>query len=238
MDDNIDKLIEKDFSKCEMFVNTNDLEEYFAIPRKNRTRWGFWYLYPLGLPCNFLFEEEKESGGWSDFSRRIRKEFPVQGWLREYFFSFDNPIYAFFVNKNRQLNEIKYKIKYFFSPSHKIVRKAFPRDWVDIQILIEDLNLAMIEQFYKEAQESCVDWEGTDVHRKFYAELKKANNYVTVIRPRLIKKINLELAEASKKRGLSYEETYGKHNHLESLLERLDERYIVWAVKNRGFFWT
>ena len=122
------------------YVDVNSIEDYFDLPNSERTRFGFWYKKPYSLPG--LLDDE--SGGWSDFSRAIRKEFPFQGWLREWFFTMDNPLYAFCIRTKQLINSLYYKTKCFFFPYHQKTRKTIPNTWTDVATLIVYVNFAMI----------------------------------------------------------------------------------------------
>lgn len=219
-------------------VKVDSLEEYFKLLKRKRVAYGFWYLKPRTLSWDIYNPNNKMDGGWNEFSVRIRKEFPIQGFFREYLFDYDNPVYSFFMIKKRQLTDFIYSFKCFFNPSHKIVRKELTREWRDCSCLLLDVNLAIIKDFYQEAANSWVDWEADEFHSKFYVELKRANRYITVTRPKLFKKIDSGHEFASKNQGLSYEQQYGKVNYFQNLLDKFDTKIIVWAVENRRFFWT
>jgi hypothetical protein len=219
------------------YVKARSIEEYFALPKNQRQKWGFWYLKPLALPWDGLHDNESKNG-WSEFSRQIRKQYPIQGFFREWFFDYDNPVYSFIMVKKMQLNDFWYGVKCFFKPSHPIIRKALPKKWCDITSLLIDVNLAMIEQFYIEASESFIDWESDDKHINFYSELKKANKYIKETRPKLLKRIDRGYEFAQNNKDLDYNAKYSTVNYTEKFIDSFDKKYIKWAIDNKDFFWT
>lgn len=219
------------------YVKVDSIEEYFALPKEKREKWGFWYLKPYALPWERFNDEESETG-WAEFSRQIRKHYPIQGFLREWFWDWDNPVYAFFSLKKMKIKDLWYKTKCFFKPKHPIIRKALPKTWCDITSLLIDLNLAMIQQFWIETKDGFVDWESDEGYRNFYKQLKQANRYITETRPKLEKRIDSGYKFARNNKNLGYEEQYFKVNYIEKMIDNFDKKYIKWAIDNKDYFWT
>ncbi len=221
--------------KSKKNIRVETVKEYFDFPKSETTKWGFWYLRPRALPWERFSENEE---GWEAFSRQIRKEYPIQGFFREYVWSYDNPVFSFISLRRMKLKDLWDKTKCFFKPHHKKVRKALPKTWSDTTSLLINVNLAMIEDFHEEAENSHIDWQYNEGHKTFYKELKQANKYIKIIRPKLEKRIKSGYDFAAKNRDLPYEQQYFKVNYIEKLIKAFDEKYIIWAVKNKDYFWT
>jgi hypothetical protein len=73
-----------------MSIPVNSVSQYFSLPRSERTVVGIYKL-PESLPAEF--EEGEE--GWSVFSKKIKREYPIQWFFREWIFSHSNPVYHF-----------------------------------------------------------------------------------------------------------------------------------------------
>ncbi len=218
-------------------AQVHDLKEYFKLPKEQREKFGFWYLKPYALPGLFNDEEDKTIG-WAAFSREIRKQYPVQGWFREWCFDFDNPVYAFCSIKQARLKDNWYTFKCFFNPKHKMIRKAIPRTWRDISTLIVDVNFAMIHDFFhNEATNGYVDWQSQDLHKKFYIWLVAAVKYIDIDRKNLIKQREAAYPE-NVDHKMSYEELYKDVIRLEAELEAADEKILKEMIEFRKYFWT
>jgi hypothetical protein len=219
------------------YVRVHDVDEYFALPKSKREKWGI-YLKPLGLPCDFLDEDVK---GWNHFDKEIRKQYPVQGWFREWLFSVDNPVYWFFVPIKRNLSDVKYAIKHFIKPAHPRFHKAYPRHkWNDISYAIVSVNFAMIQDFYhEEISLDIVNWDSTPEHKKFREWLDKAIHWIEKAKPQAEKDVDVEYKKIDHKdKSLTYEQKYGKIHEIERLIEDTDTRILKEMVEFRGFFWT
>lgn len=219
------------------YVSVRTVSDYFNLPKEKRTKWGV-YLKPYALPISF-FDETKE--GWTEWSNQIRKEFPIQGWFREWFLSWDNPLYAFVRRIQMRLNDIKYAIKNTFDPGGKRYRKVWPRHkWMDIVEVLRESNFALILDFwYDEVQANTVNWEVDDQRIEFYNWLSKSVFWIEKARKQAEENYYSELSIASDKRGdLSYEERYGKTNELEKFIQDTDNRILTELMQYREYFWT
>jgi len=214
-------------------ANAHSIEEYFALPKLQREKWGL-YLMPIALPCDIFGDGEE---GFKAFSSKIRKEYPVQGFIREWVLSWDNPAYAFLNRIGMKLSDARYSVKRFITPACPRFRKAYPRHtYKDITGAVVDINFALILDFWhEEVVDGHVDWESDDEHIKFHTELKNAVNYLEIERPQLQEKIELALSEAC---GKSYEEKYGEYDRLGEQLTAKDSEILIWFMKQRDAFWT
>lgn len=223
------------WSKKHVFVSSVD--DYFKLPKNQRELYGFWYKKPASLPSEFF----GDVGGWETWTKRIQVEYPIQGWLREWCFSWDCPVYGFFRGKYLKFKDGWYKFKCHFNPYHDMVRDSIPETWTDISYLIEAVNFAMIRDFYyNEVIRGHVDWNSGPQVSKFYRWLKRAIKYIEVERPALEKQI--EDAYPDRKIALrndkNYKELYGEVDRLSEILRRKDTSFIKQMVEYREYFWT
>lgn len=219
------------------YVQVHDVKEYFKLPKEQREKFGFWYKKPVALPGLFD-DEENNISGWGAFSKEIRKEYPVQGWFREWCFDFKNPVYAFCSIKRARLKDKWYEFKCFFNPKHKVIRKAIPRTWTDVSSLIIGVNFAMIRDFYyNEVVDGIVDWQSDENHKKFFDWLTVSVLYIDAERPKLEKQLENSYPE-TKDKNLTYEELYSEVIRLEALIKEKDTALLKEMVDKREFFWT
>ena len=219
-------------------VKVTTVEDYFKLPKKEREMWGI-YRMPLALPWNLLDDTQD---GWEQWKVESCKQYPIQGFIRERFFSFENPVYTFYYTAKRHINDCYYNIKRFINPCCKRFRNAYPRHaYQDISYTIPKVNFALVLDFWHdEVIDGFVDWEANEAHKEFYTWLKNAVHYIEVERINIQNEIDREHSKAyeNRKLKLSYEELYGKVNELEKLLERKDTEFLVEIVKRREWFWT
>lgn len=187
-------------------------------------KYGFWYEHPRSLTME----------GWTEWETNVKKNHPVQYFVRE------------FANDTRYTlrgwyRKVKNGVRWVFNPCHQDLRKAIPRSWSDISDLIVDVNFAMILSFKKEADESHVDWDGTEKHREFKNWLDSAAHWITVGRPNCQAQADALYPEyplSDLQKGKSYEELYGELNKIEKLIEETNSNIIKQMVDNREYFWT
>lgn len=218
------------------YVPVTSIKEYFKLPKDKREKWGFWYLKPIALSMDD-FLDKKAKGGWGEFRKLIMNEYPIQGWIREWFFGWDNPIYAFIKIKIRQISDIKYNIECFFNPYHKRIRNALPKTFSDITGLILDLNFAMILDFYyEEVLDGPVDWTFDEQHKTFINWIKNVVNYIEVERPALEKENDkLWRAENGKKINKTF---LNKMHKKENFIIEMDKRILKEMIDYKEMFWT
>lgn len=220
------------------YVEVSTATEYFLLPKNKREKFGI-YLLPSSLPSE-LFHPETD--GWRNFNKVIRKEYPIQGWFREWFLSIDSPIYWIIYKTSRLIKDYYRNIKRFFKPSHPRFRKAYPRHkWHDLTEAIVDINFALILDFWhEEIGADIVNWDATVNHSKFYNWIKDAVYWIERARPEALKQLDNELtiAHNNKNNLLSYEQRYGKHNRLEKYIDETDNEILKKMIDYRGFFWT
>lgn len=187
----------------------------------------FWYKTPHSLEWN----PHDDTVGWGAWKKETKKNYPIQYFFREDFT-------RFFRIRWIRLKELKYRIQCFFFPKHPEIRKAIPRTWTDISNLVVDLNFAMILSFKKEADESWVDWNGTEEHRKFKNWLDAAADWIQKTRPELEKQRDNSYPPPAELKGKSYDELYGEVNRVEKLINDTDTTIIKQMIEYRDYMWT
>jgi len=190
----------------------------------------FWYKKPLSLEWSL----DDDTIGWGAWEKETKKNYPIQYFFRE-------EVSFFFGCKWARFKDFKYKIKCWFFPKHPELRKAIPNTWADISSLVVDLNFAMILSFKKEADESCVDWDGTENHRKFKNWLDSAAHWITVGRPNCLAQQDASYPPyplPPEMRGLTYDQLYGNVNQIEKLINETDANIIKQMVDYREYMWT
>jgi len=151
------------------------------------------------------------------------------------------------------------KLRPIFKPKNSRLRKAIPRQWVDITSLIVDLNFEFIKCFYEdEFIDGVVDWSATEQHSEFALWLEESYLYITKERPELEKqkedsypkmaafdKQFEEIIDENGKKlyqfkddGIPYDVKYGEVNRLEKLIEEKDTDILIQIIKRRDYFWT
>ena len=224
------------------YIHVDGVKDYFALPKAERERYGL-YRKPMALPMGNLFGRKRkgEEEGWDAWERQIRKEYPVQWFVREWLTSYDNPAYALYARTVRKVSDAWWNIKRFVSPVHPRYQKAHPRwEYSDITELAVEINFSLILDFWhEEVVDGHVDWQSDATHKKFYKELKTHVTYIEIGRAKIQKTIDDSLTKAiDDGRELTYLQRYGKHDAAEALLEKSDTQVLVWFAKNRRFFWT
>lgn len=225
------------FKKIFPHAKVMDIEMYFALPLNERQKYGV-YLKPYALPMDFFNENGK---GWESFSKEIRKHYPIQGWIREWFLSFDNPLYKFIRLRIMSLSYLKYNIKRFFNPDGKRWRKSWPRhEYRDICDVIVDSNFALIQDFWhEEILNGWVDWETTPQHKEFHDWLKSAIFWIESARVIADHQREEQLKTINHTdKSLSYDEKYKKVEDIEKYIKETDNKILYDMVKYREYFWS
>lgn len=220
------------------YVKVNDTDDYFALPKKDREYYGFYRL-PYALPCDFFDEGVK---GWDAFYEEIKKRYPVQYFFRRWLFSFDNPIYKIYSSWIKwPIRDFYYASKRFFDPFFPRWRKTLARhEYTDATELLVKSNFNLILDFYyDEVVNGCVDWESDEKHSEFLKRLKEAVDWIENGQQKLEDKMNEELSIATKnKKEKDYHKKYKKYNKMEKQLFDTQTKILTWAIENRGFFWS
>lgn len=229
------------------YVKVNSVDEYFDLPKRERERWGL-YRRPFALPCEWL-ETRKgakigfvkpEKKGWKSWELEIKRRYPIQWFLRDWCFSWENPVYSFLKSLYFDYREKKYAVKRFLNPFYPRFRKSMPRhQYSDVSEALRKVNFALLLDFWHdEILNGCVDWNDNEAHKTFFKKIKAAVKYIEVERPKLEERADKALTVATKKRKGTFEERYGKHDAIEKEIARKDTDLLVWMMQEREMFWT
>jgi hypothetical protein len=228
------------------YVNVHSVQDYFALPKSERERFGL-YRKPFALPCEWLQGRGASIGkvkpdkqGWASWELEIRRQYPVQWFLREWCFSWENPVYAFFKTLYFNYREKKYAVKRYINPFYPRFRKSVPRhQYSDVCEVLRKVNFALLLDFwYDEMVDGHVDWNDNSNHRDFFKKVKNAVKYIELERPALEQKADAALTVATKKKTGTFEQRYGKHDAIEKKITEKDTELLVWIMQNREMFWS
>jgi len=218
-------------------VNVHTVEDYFNLPKKERS-WMGLYLKPMSLRCSGHIFDSNEGGytfnflsEWDNFSQMIRKEYPIQGYFREWFFTVDNPVYFFIWKIWDNAKDLYYNLKRLIWPVAPRFRKVAPRwRYDDVCEIIREVNFALILDFWhEEVVDGCVDWTSDEYHKKFYDWLKSSVEYIETGRKTLLDELNASYDLPDK---------YATTNRLEDVLRVKDEAILIQMMKYRERFWS
>jgi hypothetical protein len=214
-----------DFNPFNRYKSVKTVEEYTSMPRRDRMVWGIFYMHPHISGPYSLFGHSKDRKALDEF---IKKEFPVQNWIRETSFTLTIKF------------SVKYdKLRYFLNPRQKWLIKQIPNEWNDKTNLIPLVNFSMVKHFVEVEDARCItDWANSgDSANKFYTELKDCHDYIKNRRPQLEKDLDASYPDEDNRTG-NYEIDYAETNRLELLINKEDTKYLTWIVVNRDFFWS
>lgn len=234
-------------SKFLPYVNVHSVQDYFDIPKSERERFGL-YRKPFALPCEWLQVRtgakigvvKPDKQGWASWEAEIRRRYPIQWFLREWCFSWNNPVYALLKTLYFSYREKKYAVKRFINPFYPRFRKSVPRhQYSDVCEILRRANFALLLDFWHdEMVDGCVDWNDNPTHKAFFKKVKAAVKYLEVQRPALEKKSDDALTVATNKKKGTFDERYGKHQTLERKIAEKDTELLVWMMQNREMFWS
>jgi len=224
----------KTMNKIFPYVHVQTVDAYFELPKDKREKKGI-YLKPISLPIDL----DDMNCGWSDWSKRVRKEYPVQGFIREYLFDYDNPVYWGVVKTKDAIRHGYYNVKRFIKPCAPRFRKAWKRhQYIDICDAIEYCNLALLLDFWEEeVVDGHVDWQSDEKHIKFYDELKASMIWEKYDKPHTLSEIDKAYDDVSNRTG-PFDVKYAEVNRLEELVRDGDTKVLHFMIDNRACFWT
>lgn len=233
--------------KKQMTVSVDSVNQYFSLPKEKREIFGL-YKNPTALPSdlNSFLKDKGDKKGWAFFYNEIKKYYPVQWFFRRWLLSYENPIYSLLKRISYRFFDLKWKFKNYLKPNYPRWRGSLKRhEYKDICSLIEDSNFNLILDFYyDEVVDGCIDWQADERHKKFYIELLENVRWIETEKPRKQKDYEKALAYATdnyifdKDGKLDYSATY-KHVHaIEDSIEHNTSKILKWVVDNRNFFWT
>ena len=170
---------------------------------------------------------------WAEWENAVKKAHPIQYSIRE-------KTSDFYGCLRHSYNRCRRFIKKIVKPYNVKIRKAIPREWADVTSLIVQVNFAMIEQFYDEAQDSHVDWEFTEESAKFKKWLEGAHLWITKERKELEVQLENSYPEVNlmAKPEIPWIELYGEVVRLEELINKRDSEILKEAIDYRDYMWT
>ena len=224
------------------YIEVSSVDEYFALPKSGRELYGL-YRKPFALPMDrpsFLGGGTSKQKGWNVWEKEIKRLYPLQWFVREWCFSWENPVYSFFKGFYFDYREKKYAIKRFIKPFYPRFRKSMPRHkYTDVCEAFRKVNFALLLDFwYDEMVDGIVNWNDNPLHKAFFNRVKAAVRYIEVERPALEKKSDTALTVATKKKKGTFNERYAKHDAIEQKIKQKDTDLLVWMMQNREMFWT
>ncbi len=219
-------------------IKVNSVDEYFLIPKNKRERYGI-YLLPDSLPGNLDFTSNSD---WDKFSRRIRKEYPIQGWFRECFLDYDNPLYRGVYNILSVVKDVRNNIKRFIRPLHPRLRKYTPHRYqqMDIPKAIIEINFAMVLDFWYEEvlRDQLHDWKEYSEISPFYNWIINSVDYIEKRRPLLVSQLDMEYDKIDYRSKIPYKIKYKEVIRIEEELKTADSRILKEIIDYRDFFWV
>ena len=228
------------WSRCTDWIEKNNpfgasifkmcsVEEYLALPYRERHVWLFWYkrvyLSADGTRGSFILGRKSEREKLENY---LASRYPVQYFLRETGFTlrvrFDN---------------FRQWVRNTLKPRQRWLTKQISNGWTDKTTLIPDLNFAMVVHFVE--GENCFDHTdyaaSGEVHDVFAKELRECYDYIKNVRPKLQHGIDNSYPDEETMTG-NYYVDYAEHIKFETELNQTDTKWLVWIVTNRDFFWT
>jgi len=140
-------------------------------------------------------------------------------------------------------HDLKYKIKCFFNPRNKWVKKAIGNQWHDLDYVYEEILFAGIINYVE--GEKCFErvlWKSPE-EKATKKKILEIYNWAKTGRDKFKKNVDSAYPEVDLDNLFnvdtdSYNKLYGKVNKLEEELRDKDTEYLVWLVKNRSVLWT
>lgn len=217
-------------------IKVKDIEEYFNLPIKKRTKFGL-YLIPSCLSFK-LFDQVND---WESWRAQIRKEFPIQSWFRENIFTKNNIIYCYKINLQK-IDSLISSIKLFFNPLAPRMRKAWPRhEYKIISDAIIDINHALILDFWyinlDTIKENDKFEQQETIH--FYNWIEQAVSWIEKEKIELKESYYKELKNLKKNKTLTkdnYKIECLKANKILDIINQKDDKIIKEMIFYRKYF--
>lgn len=206
-------------------INVKSVNGYFSLP-KNEREWLGFYIKPNHLPSELLTNEK----GWDFFHEQIKKQYPVQWFFREWFFSFENPIYLFLKETRSILSKMVDKTKSIIKPFYPRWRKTLSRgEYLNSCDLFVQSSLNIIVDFYfEEASKSNFDWKYNKENEVFY---EKLSSYV-----KWIESDRHEMKDI--KNNFLKEKAFSEYDDVDKKIQEKETEILKWFTDNRHFFWN
>jgi len=203
-------------------------EEWLKLNRSERAprKWYWptgWYEAPFALMIN----------DWDNWEKHIKKEYPIQYWLRENF------QYTF----RRFYNSVKDLKNKIINPRQKMRNALFTSKWVDLVELVPQFHFqAIIEFVENEKAFEKIVWDDSLNPKTTEAgiKLKEYYNYVKIVRPFLLEKLSQAYEKAYENVEITAElndSRYKEVDEIEKQIKAKDTELCIWVIQNRDFLW-
>jgi hypothetical protein len=200
-------------------------EEWLKLPHKEIVpcKWYWptgWYEAPFALMIN----------DWDNWEKHIKKEYPIQYWLRE---NFQYSLRRFY----NSVKDLKNKI---INPRQKMRNALFTSKWVDLVELVPQFHFQAIIEFVEteKAFEKIV-WDNSLNPKTTEAgiKLKEYYNYVKVERPLLLEKLSQAYENVEITAELN-DSRYKEVDEIDKQIKTKDTELCIWVIQNRELLWT
>jgi len=197
-------------------------EEWLKLPRSERVprKWYWptgWYEAPFAMMMN----------DWDNWEKHIKKEYPIQHWLRENF------QYTF----RHYYRTIKGVKRYIVNPRRRMRNAVFSAQYMDLVELVPHFHFQTIIEFVEvEKTFETTEWVGEGVTEK-EKKLKDLYNYVKYERPFLLEKLSMayEYVEIT---DISDQTRYDRVDAINKEIKDRDTELCIWVIQNRDLLWT
>jgi len=197
-------------------------EEWLKLPRSERVprKWYWptgWYEAPFAMMIN----------DWNNWEKHIKKEYPIQYWLKESF------QYTF----RRYYRTIKGLKRYIINPRRRMRNAVFSVQYMDLVELVPHFHFQAIIEFVEvEKTFEVTDWSEEGVSEKG-KKLKGLYNYVKYERPFLLEKLNTAYEQIE----ITTEYDLNRYNEVDTISKEIknkDTELCIWVIQNRDYLWT
>ena len=197
-------------------------EEWLKLNRSERAprKWYWpsgWYEAPFALMIN----------DWDNWEKHIKKEYPIQHWLRENF-------QYTFRHYYRVVKGLKH---YIVNPRRRMRNAVFTAQYMDLVELVPHFHFQTIIEFVEvEKTFEVTDWSEEGVSEKG-KKLKGLYNYVKYERPFLLEKLNTAYEQIE----ITTEYDLNRYNEVDTISKEIknkDTELCIWVIQNRDYLWT
>jgi len=201
-------------------------EEWLKLPRSERVlrKWYWptgWYEAPFAMIMN----------DWDNWEKHIKKEYPIQHWLRENF------QYTF----RHYFRIIKGLKRYIINPRRRMRNAVFSAQYMDLVELVPHFHFQTIIEFVEvEKTFEITVWTGEEVSQDTVEKgkkLKELYNYVKYERPFLLEKLSMAY-ERVEITDITDETRYSRVDVINKEIKDKDTELCIWVIQNRDVLWV
>ena len=178
---------------------------------------------------SFCYDDER----LDNWEKYIKKEYPVQHWLRENF-------QYTFRHYYRTIKRLKY---YIIKPRRRMRNAVFTAQYMDLVELVPHFHFQTIIEFVEvektfETTEWILPtlWVGEGVAEKA-RKLKELYNYVKYERPFLLEKLSMAY-ERVEITDITDQTRYDRVDAIDKEIKDRDTELCIWVIQNRELLWT